>query len=307
LILVANSTFAQVSSVTSPSAPVSPLNLSLAPDKVESVYAPAETTPDENLGNNGAVHFDLTVGYWSDYIFRGIDRSETGGHEDSPNYLIDGSMRFDLGRYPALILGLFSNIYPSDDISEVQEISPYFALELNARPITLRVGNTFYTYPNRNDFNTAEIWTKMTFDDSYFFHSEEPILHPYVLAAWDYDKYNGLYVELGVRHDFEVQDTPLVVSPIAQIAYVSGNKMYRQPIGPVIDPAFDFGRTGTDSGFQHYDFGMEVTCALNSIGHIPARYGKVDLKGYLFYTGSMDVNLRADSELYGGVGIAFSY
>src|SRR6478672_5369605 len=93
--------------------PITPLNFSLAPEKVESIYAPPEATPDEQLGNNGAVHFDLTVGYWTDYIFRGIDRSESGGSEDSPNILIDGSMRIDLGRYPTLILGVFSNIYDS--------------------------------------------------------------------------------------------------------------------------------------------------------------------------------------------------
>ena len=68
-----------------------------------------------------------------------------------------------------------------------------------------------------------------------------------------------------------------------------------------------FGKTGTSSGFQHYDLGLELTCALNSIAHIPPRYGKLDLKGYLFYTDGIDDHLRADSELYGGVGIAFSY
>ena len=287
--------------------PVTPMNLSLAPEKVESIYAPPEASQEEQLGNTGAVKFDLTVGFWTDYFFRGIDRSESGGSEDSPNILIDGSMRFDLGRYPSLILGVFANIYDSDPISRFQEISPYFALELNARPITLKVGNTFYIYPDRDDFNTAEVWAKMTFDDSYFFRSEDPILHPYVLAAWDYDTYNGLYVELGIRHDFEIQDTPLVISPIARIAYVSGDKMFRQPTGPTPDPAFDFGSTGTDSGFQHYDLGLEVTFGLNSIARIPARYGRLDLKGYIFYTDGIEDHLRADTDLYGGVGIAFSY
>jgi hypothetical protein len=275
--------------------------------QVESVYAPPEAPQQEQGVNEGAVNFSLTVGYWTDYVFRGIDRSESGGSEDSPNILFDGSMRFDLGRYPTLFMGVFSNIYDSDPISRFQEIRPYFGLELTARPVTVAFGNTFYIYPDRDDFNTAELWVKMTLDDSYFFRSDDPIFQPYVLAAWDYDTYNGLYVELGVRHDFEIEDTPLTLSPIARIAYVSGNKEFRKPTGPTPDPAFDFGSSGKDSGFQHYDLGLEATYGLNQLFNIPARYGKIDFKAYLFYTDGLDNDLRADSELYGGVGIGFSY
>jgi hypothetical protein len=276
--------------------------------QVESIYAPPEAPLQEQGVNEGAVNFNLTVGYWTDYVFRGIDRSESAGAEDSPNILFDGAMRFDLGRYPSLFLGVFANIYDSDPISRFQEIRPYFGLELKARPIILAVGNTFYIYPDRDQFNTAELWAKITVDDSYFFRSDDPIFSPYVLAAWDYDTYNGLYVELGVRHDFEIEDTPLTLSPIARVAYVSGNKEFRKPTGTAPDPAFDFGPSGGhDSGFQHYEIGLEATYGLNQLFNIPARYGKFDLKGYLFYTDGIEDQLRADSELYGGVGIGFSY
>ena len=277
----------------------------------ESIYAPPEAPTLEQGSNEGPVKLDLTVGYWTDYVFRGIDRSESGGSEDSPNILFDGSMHFDLGRYPDLFVGVFTNIYDSDPVSRFQEIRPYFGLELTARPITLAVGNSFYIYPDRDDFNTAELWAKMTIDDSYFFRTDDPVFSPYILAAWDYDTYNGLYVELGVRHDFEIEDTPLTLSPVARVAYVSGNKEFRKvPVGAASpDPAFDFGPSGSgdDSGFQHYELGLEATYGLNVLFNIPARYGKLDLKGYLFYTDGIDDKLRADSELYGGVGLGFSY
>ena len=224
-----------------------------------------------------------------------------------PNILFDGAMRFDLGRYPSLILGIFTNVYNSDPISRFQEIRPYFGLQLAARPITLTVGNSFYIFPERDKFNTAELWVKMTIDDSYFFRSDDPVFSPYVLAAWDYDAYNGLYVELGIRHDFEIEDTPLTLSPIARVAYVNSDKMFRTVAIPPGDPAFNFGTRGHESGFQHYEVGLEVTYGLNQTFNIPARYGKIDLKGYLFYTDGIDNNLRADTELYGGVGIGFSY
>jgi hypothetical protein len=277
----------------------------------ESIYAPPESPQMEQGSNEGPLSFNLTVGYWTDYVFRGIDRSESGGSEDSPNILFDGSMTFDLGRYPKLFLGVFSNIYDSDPISRFQEIRPYFGVEFTARPVKIDFGNSFYIYPDRDDFNTAELWAKMTLDDSYFFRSDDPIFSPYVMAAWDYDTYNGLYVELGIRHDFEIEDTPLTLSPIARIAYVSGNKEFRPvPEGTAnSDPAFNFGPSGggNDSGFQHYEIGMEATYGLNELFNIPARYGKLDLKGYLFYTDGIDNKLRADSELYGGMGIGFSY
>ena len=277
----------------------------------ESIYAPPEAPQMEQGSNEGPVKLDLTVGYWTDYIFRGIDRSESGGSEDSPNILFDGTMTFDLGRYPKLFVGVFSNVYDSDPISRFQEIRPYFGLELNARPVTFDIGNTFYIYPDRDDFNTAELWAKMTIDDSYFFRSDDPIFSPYILAAWDYDTYNGLYVEMGVRHDFEIEGMPLTLSPIARIAYVSGNKEFRPvpPGTPNPDPAFDFGpsSSGNDSGFQHYDLGFEATYGLNELFNIPARYGKFDFKGYIFYTDGLSDNLRASTELYGGVGIGFTY
>ena len=278
--------------------------------QVESIYAPPEAPQVEQGTNEGGVKLDLNVGYWTDYVFRGIDRSESGGSEDSPNILFDGSMRFDLGRYPDLFMGVFTNIYDSDPVSRFQEIRPYFGLELTARPVTLAFGNSFYIYPDRDDFNTAELWVRMTIDDSYFFRTDDPIFSPSILAAWDYDTYNGLYVELSVRHDFQIEDTPLTITPVARVAYVSGNEEFRKPTGATPDPAFNFGPAsagGSDSGFQHYELGLEATYGLNRLFNIPARYGQIDFKAYLFYTDGLDDELRADTGLYGGVGIGFTY
>jgi hypothetical protein len=54
MLVVASRSLAQES-------PVTPINLSLAPEKVESIYAPPEASQEEQLGNTGAVKFDLTV------------------------------------------------------------------------------------------------------------------------------------------------------------------------------------------------------------------------------------------------------
>lgn len=305
-IALAATTLLSAAALAQTTQPIEPLRLSLAPDQVESVYAPPDAPMEDQGSNTGPVKLDLTVAGLTDYVYRGIDYSETGGSEDSPNLQFDASMRFDLGRYPDLFMGIFSNVYDSDPLSKIQEVRPYFGLELSARPLTFTVGNTFYIYPERDDSNNAEVWVKMTLDDSYFFRSDDPIFSPYALVAYSYDGNTGFYIELGVRHDFELDELPLTISPIARIAYVNNNPYYRADGADPTDP-FVGGTSGPDSGLQHYDLGLELSYTLNGLMKIPQRYGKLDLQGVLFYTDGIDDELRADSVLYGGVGIKFSY
>jgi hypothetical protein len=286
---------------------VMPLNLTLQIDPNESVYAPPEANEEQTAVNAGGVNFELRATYFTDYVFRGINRSESSGSDDSGNVQVDGAMRFDLGKFPDLFMGVFTNINDSDPISRFQEIRPYFGLELTARPLIFTFGNTFYIFPDRDQFNTSEVWAQLKLDDSYFFRTDNPILSPYVMCAWDYDKNNGFYVEAGVRHDFEIEDTPLVLSPIARVAYVSNYRAFRTEGAPGLDPGFESGTSGPDTGLQHYDIGLELTYGLNDLLDIPARYGTLDFKGYLFYTDGIDNKLRADTDLYGGVGVGFSY
>jgi hypothetical protein len=286
---------------------VAPLDLALQVGQPESIYAPPEAMGEEQAVNAGGVNFKLNATYFTDYIFRGIDRSETSGTEDSGNVQIDGQMRFELDRFPDLFLGVFTNINDADPISRFQEIRPYYGLELTARPIIFTVGNTFYIFPDRDEFNTAEIFARLTLDDSYFFRTDDPVLSPYVMAAWDYDKHDGFYIEAGVRHDWVWDDLPLVVSPVARAAYIVNHKAFRAGGLSGLDPSFEAGTTGDDTGLQHYEIGLEVSYGLNELLNIPARYGDLDLKGYLFYTDGLQNDLRADTELYGGVGIGFSY
>jgi len=286
---------------------VTPLDLSLQGAVPESIYAPPEAMAEEQQVNAGGVNFRLDAFYSTDYVFRGIDRSETSGTEDSGNVQIDGQMRFELGRFPDLFLGVFTNINDADPISRFQEIRPYYGLELTARPIIFTVGNTFYIFPDRDAFNTAEVFAQLKLDDSYFFRTDDPVFSPYVMAAWDYDKHDGFYIEAGVRHDWALEGLPIVISPVARAAYVINHKAFREGGLTGNDPSFEAGTTGDDTGFQHYEVGLELTYRLNELLSIPARYGQLDLKGYLFYTDQLQNDLRADTELYGGLGVGFRY
>jgi len=202
--------------------------------------------------------------------------------------------RTDLGKLPHPYVELFVNVFNSDPESRFQVVQPTFGLEWNLRPLIVNVGQQSYLYPERDDLNTAEIFAKLTLDDSYFFHTDQPIFSPYFYAAYDYDLYDGWYFETGIKHDFPISDTGITLTALADVAYVLGDAQ--------------FSANGTDdTGFQHYDLGLITTFSMNSIFHFSHRYGEYEIKGYLFYTNGIDQGLLADPQVWGGVGIRFQY
>ena len=266
----------------------------LMPDE-DSVYAPPGDPREVAGTNTGGVNFQLDAWYTTDYVFRGIDRSETGGHEDAPNAQFDAALKFNLGKLPHPFAGVFVNVYNSDPISRFQEIRPYFGMDWTIRPLNLVIGHNTYLYPEREETNTSEVFGKLTFDDSYLFGTDGPVFSPYFFGAYDYDLYNGAYFEIGVSHDFVFEDYGFKITPIARLSYVSTNQLFASTPG------------GNDTGFQHYDIGFTTEYSLNRLLSIPVRYGNWSLQGELFYTDNIHYNLRADTQLWGGIGIRFNY
>jgi hypothetical protein len=293
--------------------------LSMLQQDVETIYdlpAVGGPTPQQEQVNAGGVHIDLSVRYLTDYVFRGIDRSEPGGGfrdedgnpvtfpadegtspgaEDAPNLQFDGRLTFDLGSLPHPFVGLFVNVYDDDPVSRFQEIRPVVGLEWTVRPLTVAAGHTNYIFPEREAINTAEVWVSAQLDDSVFFRTDKPVFTPYVLAAYDYDLYEGLYLEGGLKHDFELQDLGVTLTLVGRLAYV------------VNDPQFS-AVPDADHGLQHYDIGLIGSYSLNKLLNVSSnRYGDFRLEGYLFYTDGIDNQLLADTQLWGGVGIGFHY
>jgi hypothetical protein len=290
---------------------IKPLQLAQA---VESVYD-LEAPPAEEGYNAGGVSFDLTVRYMTDYVFRGLDRSEGSGNfndeegnpidfdpdpdfepgaEDAGNLQFDGRFKFDLGRAPSPFFGLFANVYNDDPINRFQEIRPIVGLEWMIKPFIIGGGHTTYIYPERDEVNTAEVWASVTMDDSFLFNTERPVLSPYVFGAYDYDLYQGFYLEAGVKHEVAFENTPFTLTFFADAAFVISN------------PQFTFADE-EDTGFQHYDIGVVGRYNLNTLFNVSRRYGTFELEGYLYYTDGIDEDLLADTQLWGGVGIAFHY
>lgn len=264
----------------------------------ESVYAPPVLeTPEQGI-NQGGVHIRLDVNYMTDYVFRGIEPLEVPGNEDAPNLQVDGKLSFDLGKLPHPFIGVFANVADQDPISEFQEIRPSFGFDWNLRPIIFTAGYNSFIYPDRSDSDTSEVYAKLTLADDFIFSTREPILSPYVMVAYDFDLYDGVYVEAGVEHTFHFDDIGVTLTAYGHVAYVDGISLYVSP--DAADPE-------DDSGFQHYQIGLIGAYSLNSLFNVSPRYGDWSLVGYLNYTDSIDSNLRADTQLWGGAGIRFEY
>jgi hypothetical protein len=190
---------------------------------------------------------------------------------------------------------VFVNTFDADPESRFQEIRPFLGFELTLRPIIFTTGHNSYIYPDRDQINTTEVFAKITIDDSYFLRTDEPILSPYVYAAYDYDLYDGVYLEAGVEHEFIIEGTGIVLTAQAAFAFVDGHELYVEE------------GAENDSGLHHYQLGLIGSYRLNPLLNIPNRYGNWTLKGYLFYTDGLENDLQADTELWGGAGIGFSY
>src|SRR5262249_28447103 len=137
----------------------------------ESVYAPPQPPREDEGFNQGAVHLNLIVRYMTDYVYRGIDHSEVGGHEDRPNLQFDGKISFDLGKLPHPFVGLFVNVFDSDPVSRFQEVRPVVGFDWEIKPVTFTAGHITYIFPEREETNTSEIYGKIALDDSFIWHS----------------------------------------------------------------------------------------------------------------------------------------
>jgi len=268
----------------------------LLDEEPENVYLPPAPPTLDQMVNQGGVHFSLNTSYLSNYMYRGIDQS-TPPKRNEKALQFDGKLSFDLGKLPHPFVGVFSNIFNNDPVSRFEEVRPYAGAEWTIRPITIAGGFNGYIFPNREGIDTQEIWTQISVDDSRFFHTKRPFLAPYVYGAYDFDKYDGFYLEGGIKHDFVIGDGGLVFTAVGDFAYVAHDRYFRVA-GPL----------GQATGFQHYDAGLIATYDLDNLLGISRRYGQWELKGYLFYTGPVaEAALRASSRIWGGVGLEFRY
>lgn len=262
----------------------------------DSVYPPPEPDmSDEPRDQQTGFRFQLDAMYLTDYVWRGIERFDAGRNEDEPNLQFDTRIGFDLGKLPHPYIGLFVNVAEDDPISNFEEVRPEVGFDWPVRPLTISAGYTSYIFPDRQDIDTNEVFLRLALDDSIFFHSERPVLSPYVHAAYDFDLYQGLYVEAGISHTLPIENTGLVFIANAHASYVNNYDLF------AIDPE------ETNSGFQHWQVGLTLKYTLNTLMNIPDRFGQISVTGYVNYTDGIDDDLYATDQIWGGAGVTLEF
>ncbi|MDB5327424.1 MAG: hypothetical protein JWM57_2993 [Phycisphaerales bacterium] len=275
----------------------------------ESVYAPPELPrPDQGV-NEGAVHFGLGLSYFTDYVYRGVEVFEVPAHEDSLNLQIDTKLSFDLGKLPHPYVAVFANIADSDPLSNFQEIRPTVGFDWTIKPLVISGGYTTYLYPERDQRQTSEVFMGLALDEKTLYHGD-PIPVPYIMAAYDFDLYNGVYVEAGLRYRYAFDEIGLTLTGSASVAYVAGYTAYIDGDNGSIEPGFftsgDTARKNIN-GLQHYQVGLTAEYSLNKLFNVSTRYGDFALRGSVYYTDGIDDAPAATTQIWGGAGIVLSY
>ena len=264
-------------------------------DPATSVFAPRPTGAARQ-GESAAkltLQFDAT--YLSDYVYRGVDYTKVSSRQGVDVAL---GMQLSLDPGPGLpkpFVSLETNGFDADPESHWQFVRPTAGVQWTWKSVTLTGGLTSSIYPNRDDFNTSEVFTQAQLDDSKLWGTPQPLLNPSLLAAYDYDLNNGWYVQAGISHDFSLGQTGLTLTPVARIGYTAGWQqefVFQVPSG---------------TGWQHYDLGIEARYALNSLMNLPKRYGQWSLKGSLFHTERLAESTVGSTITWAGLGIAAEY
>ncbi|MGC4030463.1 MAG: hypothetical protein QM754_01770 [Tepidisphaeraceae bacterium] len=273
----------------------------------ESVYALPDLPSADAVDGAGQVHFGLGVSYFTDYVYRGVEFFQIPGREDNPNFQVDAKLSFDLGKLPHPYVSVFTNAADSDPVNSFEEIRPQAGFDWPIKPLVFSAGYTAYLYPDREELQTNEVFFRVAFDEKTLYHGE-PIPTPYLLAAYDFDKYDGFYLEAGVKYRVPIDELGITLTGVASVAYVSG---YRAYLGDTADIPGFFTTAATDGdrvdGFQHYQLGLIGQYSISKLFDIPSRFGDFSLRGYLFYTDGMSNDPAATSELWGGASINLEF
>lgn len=273
-----------------------------SPTGPETVYAPpggpAAATTEPQAPR---LRWELTLGYASAYVYRGVDHSATvGATPDSidegggSNFQFAGRLALDAGGPWHPFVELFSNYWDTDPVSNWQELRPTLGLQWESQGTSLSLGATSYVYPDREGDNTNEVFMRADVNDGALLGLEQPILNPYAMVAYELDADGGWYGELGVSHNWALAGLGLTVTPVARVAYT-----YR------LDEVFIFETDRSGSGWQHADLGLQLSYRLNTLLNLPESDGRWTLGAFLFRTEHLCDATLGDSLTWGGVNLTW--
>ncbi|MEM8874465.1 MAG: hypothetical protein AAGD32_09415 [Planctomycetota bacterium] len=253
------------------------------------IYGAPRAVPEQSTPTLD-IEFELFAGWASDYVFRGIELLEPTGQEDSSVYPMRARVELMPGEPVSVFAELFAVAGESDPFDGFGTYQPSVGVTLSPDDgLRLTLGHTTFLYPtvdlDTNEiFATAEVDLLRSGDGAAF-------TTVFALGTYDYDRFDGVYGEVGLTTRLPGLDSD-VLRFEAAIAVIDS---YDELFG------------GDGSGLQHYRVGLVSEIELNELLNVSRQRGRVFLDSELFYTDGIEGGLRAETQLWGGVGLRISY
>ena len=289
----------------------------------ETVSERTDVTVTESGASGFPTALNVTYSLSSDYIFRGINRSEYRREgREKPNHQLTADVGFDVGQMfgePAgtcgtLEFGTFFEWYgmqkklnPAGGGQNLQEVDYTVAWSYDIEPCdtTVRLGYTFYTFPNANGANTSEWFMGFEHNDAWMWKqwlpdNEDGVLNPTFLFAQDVDRGAGtaVWMELGLSHEFAVCPN-VMVTPSWKLGI--DHNYYQAITGD---------GHGNSTRFANMLWGLDMTYDMNEVLPIPDGWGTMALTGFLYFSdalGNAEDSGVIQDEFFGGMSIGWSF
>ena len=292
------------------------LSLAAYPPATAPAPEPAEASPAFDKPFTLGLSYALV----SDYVFRGINFSEYDGEgREKPNHQLTVSLDVPLGpdaRYGTVGFDAWFEWYAaqheiSGDGANIQEIDYTVRWSYDVEPIasTVTLGVIVYTFPNldgggtHNNDRTQEWYVSLEHNDAWLwrwagYQGDGGVLNPSLSVYHDLHLSRGVWIELGISHDFEIVRN-VTLAPSVLFAIDGGY------LGPLLKS------DDHDFRYAYTQFGIDVAYDMTELLHLPDWAGSVTLSGGLSYTLSTSAVRHNDvidgDELWGGMTVAWSW
>jgi len=277
----------------------------------ETAHAEVERVPPSR-----PLRFSVAYRLMSDYVFRGINYSEYRGEgREKLNHQMTTTLDIPLGKkgeFGTFGFDTFFEWYAAQKEltgsgANIQEIDYTLRWGYHLAPLatTATFGWTDYTYQHVREGDpdrTNEAFVKLEHNDAWMwrplgYRGDTGVLNPYLLVALDLDVSRGVWLELGIDHEFELVRN-LTLTPSMVFAVDGGYT------GPLLRRTRDH-----DTGYAYTQVGMDVTYDLTEVLRLPAWAGSVKVSGLLYYTNATDsfVAKGGHDEFWGGMSVGWTW